>query len=134
VAKSNSKPQISKPVAIVVVFALVALVVLAVVGIVRAFGPGYSAYEGQCLRSNVSEGDRDYDEMFIECSDSEAAWQVTNVYTTEPSTDAWNTKTDARLWLERKCDVGTENGPERRAFVFRLKDDHGFLACATAVD
>jgi hypothetical protein len=130
----SPKPTVSKPVAVVVVLVLVAVIVLIIVGIVRAFGPGYTDYEGQCVRSNVSEADRDYDEMFIDCSDSEAAWQVTKVYTTEPSTDAWNTKTDARLWLERKCNVGEEDGPERRAFVFRLKDDHGFLACAAAVD
>lgn len=132
-SKSSPVKPPSKPVAILVVLGLAAVVVLIIVGIVRAMGPGYSQYEGQCLPSRVTETDRDYDEMFIDCSDSEAHWEITKVYTSEPSPDAWSSKSAATRWLERKCDVNEEEGPEREAFVFRLNDDRGFLACATAV-
>lgn len=133
--KSSSKkqPQVSKPVAVLVVLGLTAVVVLLIVGLVRVMGPGYEGYEGQCLPSKVAESDRDYDEMFIDCSDPDAHWEITNVYTSEPSTDAWDSKSQATRWLERKCDVDDEEGPAREAFVFRLKDDRGFLACAVAV-
>jgi hypothetical protein len=130
----TEKPTVSKPVAVIVVLALLAIVVIVIVGLVRLMGPGYEGYEGQCLPSGVSESDRDYDEMFIECSDPEARWEITKVYTSEPTTDAWSSKSAATRWLERTCDVNEEEGPAREAFVFRVKDGRGFLACAVAVD
>lgn len=129
----SKQPTVSKPVAVMVVLGLLAVVVLAIVGLVRVMGPGYEDYEGQCVASGVSESDRDYDEMFIDCSDEAAHWEITKVYTSEPVADAWSSKSAANRWLERKCDVDEEEGPEREAFVFRLNDDRGFLACAVAV-
>jgi hypothetical protein len=130
---SKKQPQVSKPVAVVVVLVLVAVVVALIVGLVKLMGPGYTRYEGQCLPRSVSENERDYDEMFIDCSDPDAHWEVTKVYTSEPRRADWSSTADARRWLERTCGVDDQDGPAREAFVFRLKDENGFLACATAV-
>lgn len=128
----KKQPHVSKPVAVAVVLGLVVVVVALIVGLVRLMGPGYTRYEGQCLPSAVDEDDRDYDDTFIDCSDAEARWEVTKVYTNEPTRADWSTEAKARRWLERACDVDDE-GPAREAFVFRVKDDRGFLACATEV-
>jgi hypothetical protein len=134
VPKSKKQPQVSKPVAVIVVLALAAVVIALVVGLVKLMGPGYTRYEGQCLPNDAGETDRDYDEMFVDCSDADAHWEITKVYTSEPRNADWSSKTEARRWLERTCDVNDPNGPSRRAYVFRLNDEKGFLACATAIE
>lgn len=135
--KSSSKkqPKVSKPVALIVVLTFAAVVVLVIVGLIRAvIGPGYKEYEGQCAPSSLSENERDYGDMFIDCSDPEAHWEITDVYTSEPSRADWSSTASARRWLERECDVNDEDGPARRALVFSLKNENGFLACAVAVE
>ncbi|THV26442.1 hypothetical protein [Glycomyces paridis] len=127
------QPNVSKPVAVAVVIGLVAVVVLIVVGLAKLLGPGYDQYEGQCLASEVNENDSNYDDLFIDCSDAAAHWEVTKVYTSEPAHADWSSESSARRWLERACDVDAE-GPDRKALVFRVNDDRGFLACATALD
>jgi hypothetical protein len=135
VPNSKKQPQVSKPVAVIVMLVLAAVVIALVVGLFKLIGgPGYTQYEGQCLPNDVSESDRDYDEKFVDCSDANAHWEITEVYTSEPRNADWSTKTEARRWLERTCDVNNPNGPARKVYIFLLKDEKGFLACATAID
>ncbi|THV43363.1 hypothetical protein [Glycomyces buryatensis] len=128
--------KVSKPVALIVMSVVLIGAIALIVGLIRLIGSGgYARYEGQCVSSNVSVTDRDYDEKFIECTDSEAHWEITKVYTSEPFADAWETKSTAQRWLDKKCDVNDSgDGPEREAFVFRVNDDRGFLACAVAIE
>jgi hypothetical protein len=129
------KPTVSKPAALLVVLGLAVVVVLLIVGLVKLIGSGYADYEGQCLPSDVQEQSNNpkYGDMFIDCSDPDAHWEVTRVYSSEPSNADWSTESKARRWLERECDVTSANASDRAAFVFREGTSTDFLACATAV-